>query len=77
MAETKECPECGRTLPPDSPRGLCPRCLLNRGLENDDLDAFDALTHAMSRGLSNLSDDRADALNAVLPHFLRDIADRW
>ncbi|MHB9009401.1 MAG: protein kinase domain-containing protein, partial [Limisphaerales bacterium] len=27
-AHPKTCPECGRPLPPDSPRGMCPRCLV-------------------------------------------------
>ena len=48
MPESNECPECGKTLPPDAPRRLCPRCLLTQGLMNDDLDSFDALTHAPS-----------------------------
>ncbi|MCW5553112.1 MAG: protein kinase [Verrucomicrobiae bacterium] len=26
------CPRCGATLPPDSPQGLCPRCVLGVGL---------------------------------------------
>lgn len=28
MAEMRDCPECGVTLPPDALRGLCPRCLM-------------------------------------------------
>ena len=52
MADSNECPECGRTLPPDAPRSLCPRCLLNQGLIDDDLDSFDALTHAVSASSS-------------------------
>jgi serine/threonine protein kinase len=27
------CPRCGTTLPPDSPQGLCPRCVLGVGLD--------------------------------------------
>ena len=29
------CPACGASLPPDAPRGLCPRCLIRRGLGSD------------------------------------------
>ena len=61
MAESNECPECGRVLPTDAPRRLCPRCLLNQGLMNDDLESFDALTHATSPGCSNSSNGLADA----------------
>ena len=28
MAESHACPECRGSLPPDAPRGLCPRCLM-------------------------------------------------
>jgi tRNA A-37 threonylcarbamoyl transferase component Bud32 len=27
------CPRCGATLPPDTPQGLCPRCVLGVGLD--------------------------------------------
>src|SRR3989442_15906231 len=32
MDEKHRCPQCGSELPPDSPEGLCPRCLLKFGL---------------------------------------------
>src|SRR4051794_10295918 len=32
MTETQTCPRCGRTLPDDAPRGLCPACLLGAAL---------------------------------------------
>src|SRR5262245_54532917 len=32
------CPECGAELPPDSPGGLCPPCLLRGGLGSSDPD---------------------------------------
>jgi tRNA A-37 threonylcarbamoyl transferase component Bud32 len=31
-AKVGHCPECGTALPPDSPDGLCPQCLLQGGL---------------------------------------------
>ena len=33
MSEANRCPKCSKPLPPGSPRGLCPACLLQRGLE--------------------------------------------
>ncbi|MCS7159683.1 MAG: serine/threonine-protein kinase [Gemmatales bacterium] len=33
MPETATCPKCGAQLPTDAPAGLCPRCLLEAGLE--------------------------------------------
>ena len=35
MEPASVCPDCGATLPLNSPHGLCPRCLIHRGLEND------------------------------------------
>ena len=32
MSELKHCPQCGCDMPPDSPAGLCPDCLLGAGL---------------------------------------------
>ena len=33
MSEGRRCPECGAELAADVPQGLCPACLLKRGLE--------------------------------------------
>jgi tetratricopeptide (TPR) repeat protein len=33
MPEPASCPECGAALPPDAPRGFCPRCLLRLALD--------------------------------------------
>ncbi|MBN1942863.1 MAG: protein kinase [Phycisphaerae bacterium] len=38
MTEEHKCPQCGRALPADTPQGLCPACLLKRGLETNTLD---------------------------------------
>jgi tRNA A-37 threonylcarbamoyl transferase component Bud32 len=32
MADARTCPQCGDLLPPDSPQGVCPKCLLGLGL---------------------------------------------
>jgi hypothetical protein len=32
-----KCPECGTDLPASAPRGLCPACLLKRGLESNSM----------------------------------------
>src|SRR5262249_15979408 len=32
MSENRTCPRCGRELPEDAPRGLCPACLLAAAL---------------------------------------------
>ena len=35
MADADRCPKCGSVLPPDATKGLCPRCLLQHGLDSD------------------------------------------
>ena len=35
MREATRCPECGVELTASAPRGLCPACLLRRGLEDN------------------------------------------
>ena len=34
MTATKNCPRCGAEMPPDSPQGICPNCMLQVGLES-------------------------------------------
>src|ERR1043166_9394446 len=34
MADEKRCAQCGAVLAADAPQGLCPACLLKRGLES-------------------------------------------
>ena len=38
MSETPKCTSCGVDLPPDAPEGLCPACLLKRGMESSSAD---------------------------------------
>src|ERR1700693_5136836 len=33
MTEARACAQCGAELPVDAPEGLCPRCLLQQGIE--------------------------------------------
>jgi eukaryotic-like serine/threonine-protein kinase len=35
MSESRTCPNCGEIRPAHSPEGLCPRCLLQKGLDSD------------------------------------------
>lgn len=36
MTEAKKCRQCGANLPPATPQGLCPECLLKAGLSGVD-----------------------------------------
>ncbi len=38
MSQVEKCPECGKTVGAGTPGGLCPACLLKRGLEEDTAD---------------------------------------
>jgi predicted Ser/Thr protein kinase len=33
--EQKQCPQCGAELPADAPEGLCPQCLMKKGLKTE------------------------------------------
>src|SRR5438874_4114394 len=46
------CPRCGGTIPPDSPRGLCPKCLLREAI---------GLGTRASTGCPELSEKRRNA----------------
>ncbi len=35
MAEANRCPNCGSERPANAPKGLCPRCLLQQGLNSE------------------------------------------
>ena len=35
MTEQPHCPRCGTQLPADAPAGLCPKCLVQAGLESE------------------------------------------
>ena len=38
MSETRLCPQCGAEMPNEAPEGLCPKCLLNVGLNDPACD---------------------------------------
>ena len=44
--ETDRCPSCGAARPANAPRGLCPRCLLQQGLEGSFADGTGPLTES-------------------------------
>ena len=46
MTDQKRCPECDTPIPENAPEGMCPRCLLEGGLEREVGDATrDGNTH--------------------------------
>ena len=62
MADSDCCHACGRLLPADAPQGLCPLCLLQRGMANceliprqaDEIASLAAPMSSVRRGLSGL-----------------------
>ena len=63
MAEARTCPQCGAELSPDTPQGLCPRCLLEAGLS---VDAGSVLESAPTLPATPASFDRNE--DAVDPN---------
>lgn len=47
MKTNRQCAECGALLPAESPQGLCPRCLLKRGLDNPTGATAESLAETM------------------------------
>ena len=37
MSELQNCPKCGAALPPNAPAGICPKCLMQAGLAEQNL----------------------------------------
>jgi predicted Ser/Thr protein kinase len=64
MAESKQCPRCGRELAADAPEGLCPQCLLQVGLQEQ--------SHApasTASGSPGFQPPPVDELNKLFPQF--------
>ncbi|MEM1070075.1 MAG: protein kinase [Planctomycetota bacterium] len=61
MSQTTQCPTCGAILPPNAPAGLCPKCLMQVGLESQDqaVPSPDAVAPTMdqthSKSLPNIT----------------------
>lgn len=53
MPESRQCPECRAEIPPHSPQGLCPKCVLQGALESPSAqDVWSQATESPSRGPS-------------------------
>src|SRR4051812_39953229 len=56
MTEAHPCPRCGRVLPDDAPRGLCPACLLAGALASSEA----TLAHASEPGTATDPEETTD-----------------
>jgi aminoglycoside phosphotransferase (APT) family kinase protein len=66
MPESGRCPQCGTLLPPDAPRGACPKCLLGLGFDSrDDVAAQPAPTTPPTAAGRFVAPSPA----ALAPHF--------
>jgi serine/threonine protein kinase len=59
------CPACGLPLPATAPRGLCPACLLKRGLDQNSQD----LTAPTARDTSHWSPPSPETLGLIFPEL--------
>jgi len=66
MVETRRCPECGAELPPHAPEGMCPKCLLEGGLGDDD-DQETLGVETAAADAASILDARADVHEEQLP----------
>jgi hypothetical protein len=61
LTEAQPCTRCGRVLPDDAPRGLCPACLLEVALaESHETNAFEAGTIGDPGATADAMEGRAD-----------------
>lgn len=67
MADTRLCPQCEADLPTDAPEGLCPRCLLNVGLD-DSTENVTPASDAVTIGPSE-SEPAAPVPGTTIPYF--------
>ncbi len=74
MFDARTCPDCGSELPPRSPEGLCPRCLLGAGLNSDALSVGRGgdVGATMSLGSAGVLETLSATLGAVPRVLLRD-----
>jgi serine/threonine protein kinase len=61
MTANRTCPECQTPLPADAPAGLCPRCLLQRGLGSD--------TSSTTTGFGPFTPPSVDELRPLFPQL--------
>ena len=60
---TENCPECGVALPPDAPAGVCPKCLLQAGMEDSGTDQAEHSAEVQTL----LRDSRSPADTPTIP----------
>jgi tRNA A-37 threonylcarbamoyl transferase component Bud32 len=61
MTANRTCPECQTPLPADAPAGLCPRCLLQRGVGSD--------TSGTTTGFGPFTPPSVDELRPLFPQL--------
>ena len=77
MADADRCPECGYEMTPNAPRGHCPRCLLQQGLDSNSLSLAPSgpastMPLASGSGLSRVLDLLAESTGPIPRLLLRD-----
>src|SRR5262245_10214130 len=69
MPDRITCPSCDQQFPPGSPRGLCPRCLLNNALDPDTPGSGVQVTVSFEPGSASVLASLAEAVGG-LPRVL-------
>ena len=66
MTQPKPCPKCGAELPDGAPVGICPKCLLQAGLEESQVSATES---AEASGSSSFTPPAVDELAPLFPNL--------
>ena len=69
MATSRQCPHCGVELPGDAPAGLCPKCLLEQGMETQPAPDELGSGAAGSRAPTRFAPPRPEDLAPLFPQL--------
>ncbi len=69
MTEQPHCPKCGTQLPAEAPAGLCPKCLVQAGLESEPGPHFKPAAAVSSAAFTGFEPMSVESLAGKFPRL--------